>query len=92
MATELRDITGGTSLPGAQYTVTRGIFGNTCVCSPVMHKGGQVPPISQGTAGMAWTWPDVLNTQLSLQEKRRHGGYVSRRSTLGEQKRPKEKY
>lgn len=74
MATELRDITGGTSLSGAQDTVTCGIFRNTCVCSPVIHKGGQVPSISQGTAGMARTWPGVLTAQRSLQEKRRHGG------------------
>lgn len=38
MATELRDITGGTSLPGAQDTVTHAIFRDTCVYSPVIHK------------------------------------------------------
>ena len=31
-ATELRNVTGGMSLPGTQDTVACGVFRNTCVC------------------------------------------------------------
>lgn len=73
MATELRDITGGTSLPGAQDTVTHAIFRDTCVYFPVIHK------IWVGTTHISGHSRSGLDLGLARlvsnghQGKRRHG-------------------